>query len=116
MDNIEDAVVTIQEHQNKQQQKLQEVSTKLDSIKIPNLFGLESMITNAIKDKLEEIVGDRLRIDLDYLIEQLSLKSLEVDSGKERIKELEIIIENKDNIVENLHNECAKLKIQLEQS
>ena len=116
MDNIEDAVVTIQEHQNKQQEKLQEVSTKLDSIKIPNLSGLESKITNAIKDKLEEIVGDRLRKDLDYLIEQLSLKTLEVDTGKERIKELEIIIENKDNIIENLHNECAKLKIQLEQS
>ena len=59
MDNIEDAVVTIQEHQNKQQEKLQEVSKKLDSIKIPNLFGLESKITNAIKDKLEEIFGDR---------------------------------------------------------
>ena len=69
-----------------------------------------------VKDKLEEIVGDRLRKDLDYLIEQLSLKALEVDAGKERIKELEIIIENKDNIIENLHNECAKLKIQLEQS
>ena len=88
MDNIEDAVVTIQEHQNKQQEKLQEVSTKLDSIKIPNLSGLESKITNAIKDKLEEFVGDRLRKDLDYLIEQLSLKTLEVDTGKEIIKNL----------------------------
>ena len=65
MDNIEDAVVTIQEHQKKQQEKLQEVSTKLDSIKIPNLSGLESKITNAIKDKLQEIVGDRLKKDLD---------------------------------------------------
>ena len=55
MDNIEDAVVTIKEHQNKQQEKLQEVSTKLDGIKIPNLSGLESKITNAIKDKLEDI-------------------------------------------------------------
>ena len=116
MDDIEDAVVTIQEHQNKQQEKLQKVPTKLNSVKIPNLSGLESKITNAIKDKLEEIVGDRLRKDLDYLIEQFSLKTLEVDTGKERIKELEIIIENKNNIIENLHNECAKLKIQLEQS
>ena len=58
---IEDAVVTFQEHQNKQQEKLQEVSTKLDSVKIPNLSGLESKITNPVKDKLEEIVGDRLK-------------------------------------------------------
>ena len=58
-----------------------------------------------------------MKNDLDYLIVQLSLKTLKVDSGKERIKKLEIIIENKDNIIlEKLHNECAELKAQLEQS
>ena len=91
------------------------MSAKLDSIKFPSLTGLESKIEKVIEDKMEKVIGPKIEMDLQFLIEQLSLETLEIDSGKERIKELEVIVENKDNTIEHLHNKCAELNLQLEQ-
>ena len=66
------------------------------------------------EEKVDKIVGNNITKDLYYLVEELSLKTLEVNERKRRIEELEEINNNKDDIID-INNTCFGLKIKLEE-
>ena len=98
VDNLEEVVVQIREQQNFQDDKFRQILQKIDSLKCPDIRGLEGKIEKILEEKVEKIVGNNITKDLNYLVEELSLKTLEVNEGKQRIEELETIIINKDDI------------------
>ena len=91
-----------------------DILQKIDSLKCPDIRELEGKIEKNLEEEVEKIVGNNITKDLNYLVEELSLKTLEVNEGKRRIKELETIINNKDDIIEHLNNTCVEIKIKLE--
>ena len=54
------------------------------------------------------------RKETAHLINELATRTLEVNMAEEKIKELQIVIDNKDNTTEHLNNQCIELKINLE--
>ena len=53
-----------------------------------------------MEEKVDKIIGNNITRDLNYLAEELSLKTLEVNERKRRIEELEGINNNKDDIID----------------
>ena len=61
---------------------------------------MEGKIEKNVEEKVDKIVGNNITNDLNYLVEELSLKTLEVNERKRRIEELEGINNNKDDIID----------------
>ena len=114
VDNLEEAMVQIREQQNFQDDKFKQILQKIDSLNCPDIRGLESKIEKILEEKVNKIVGNNIIKELNYLVEELSLKTTDVNEGKRKIEELEKTINDKDVIIEHLNNTCAERKIKLE--
>ena len=73
-----------------------------------------NFIEKTINEKLESLVSDMQRKGTAHLINELATRTLKVNMAKKKIKELQIVIDNKDDTIEHLNNQCIELKINLE--
>ena len=73
-----------------------------------------NLIEKTIIERLESFVSDMQRKETAHLIYELTTRTLEVNISEEKTKELQIIIDNKDDTIEHLNNQCIELKLNLE--
>ena len=89
IDNLEQSIIDVRETQNQQ-------------------FDLD--LFNKIVLRLDQLTGlnDRKQQDVKFLIDELTQKTLKADSTKVKISELDIILSNKEDVIEqsiiNVHN------------
>ena len=86
VDNLEEAVVQTRDQQNFQDDKFKQILQKIDNLKCPDITGLKGKIEKKLEKKVEKIVGNNITKDLNlnYLVEELSLKALEVNEGEQK--------------------------------
>ena len=87
IDNLEQSIIDVRETQNQQLDLFNKIVLRLDQ-----LTGL----------------NDRKQQDVKFLIDELTQKTLKADSTKVKISELDIVLSNKEDVIEqsiiNVHN------------
>ena len=94
IDNLEQSRIDVGETQNQQLDLFSEIVQRLDQ-------------HTGLNDKKQQE-------DVKFLIDELTHKTLEADSAKVKINELDIILSNKEDVIEELNNQCVQLKIDSE--
>ena len=93
-DNLEQSIIDVRETQNQQLDLFNKIVQRLDQL-------------TGLNDRKQQE-------DVKFLIDELAQKTSEADSAKVKINELDIILSNKEDVIEEPNNQCIQLKIDLE--
>ena len=91
IDNLEQSIIDVRETQNQQLDPFNKIVQRLDQL-------------TGLNDRKQQE-------DAKFLIDELAQKALEADSAKVKINKLDIILSNKEDVIEELNNQCLQQKL-----